>query len=126
MTQQLTHVLGVARANLQKIAIVAGDVMKLEHLRALCERVRNAVIARRLMATDRHKGEHRLVHGMRIDQSGVPANHTPSLELPYPFQDGGGSQTDNTCYICLRNAGVFLKKLQNCGIILVDHSAIMP
>ncbi len=45
MPQQLADVLGVAGADLEQIAIVAGDVMELEHFGALRQRPRDAVVA---------------------------------------------------------------------------------
>jgi hypothetical protein len=109
MPKKLPDVLGVARPNLEQIAVVSGDVMQLENLRTLRQRVRNAVVARRLVAPDSDEGEHRLVDGVRIHERGVSLNDAASLEFPDPLKDCRGGEPDNARYVSLRYSGVFLK-----------------
>ena len=63
---------------------------------------------------------------MRIYEGGVPANDAARFELTNALQNGRRGQTYDTGNVRLRYPGVFLKKIQNCGISFVDHSVIMP
>ncbi len=122
MPQQLTDVLGVAGPDLQQVAVVARDVMELQHLWTLRERPRDAIVAGRLFALDRHERQHRLIDGMGVDEGGVTPDDPSAFEFPNPFEDGGRGQSDGAGDFRLRYPSVILKKLDYLGVYFVDHS----
>lgn len=87
MPEELTNVLCIARADLQQIAVIAGDVVQLEDLRTLGQGLRDAVVAKGLLAADGDESEHRLFELMRIDQGRISLDYTAGLELPDPLKN---------------------------------------
>ena len=96
MTQELTDVLSISGANLQQVAVIARDVMQLEHLRALRQRVGDAAVSRGLLGSDRHKSQHRLIEGVGIDEGGIPTDDAARFELANALKDSGRSQPNNS------------------------------
>ena len=63
--------LGVVRAHLDEVAVVAGDVMHLEDFGELGERLRDPILGPGFVAANRHEGEQPQAEGLRVDLGGV-------------------------------------------------------
>ena len=115
--------LGIACANFDEIAVLAGDMMDLEDLRAVGEQTAHVVVSERLLALNRDEGKHPLINDVRIDLRRIAFDHSASFELPDPFEDGGRRQTDIPGDVGLGFPGVCLKNLDNTEVNCVDYSA---
>lgn len=114
--------LGVSSPYLEQIAVVSGDVVDLEHLRTGRERFGNLVGCQGLLASDSHEGEHALVENSGIDLRCVTADDAARLQFANPFEDGRRGEPDGSSNLSMCLAAVFLKKLQNHRIYVVDSS----
>jgi hypothetical protein len=122
MSEEMADVLGVPRADFQKVTVVAGHVMDFEHFGTLGERACDGTLARRLFALDGDEGEHRQVRDVSIEQGRVALDDPARFELPDAFEDRRGSQADRPAYLCLSDPGVGLKKRQYLRVYLVNGS----
>src|SRR5258708_39096987 len=118
----MADVLGVARADLEQVTVVAGDVVQIQHLGALRQRMRDAIVAERLLAPDGDESQHRLLELTRIDQGGVALDDPPAFELANSLQTSGRGQHSDPGDDSLGASGIFLKKIQYCRIYFVYHS----
>jgi hypothetical protein len=84
--EQLAEVLRVAGANLDQEAVVAGDVMNLEHLRRLGELPANPVLTGDFGRADRDERQHPQVGRPRVDLGGIALDDAARFELPHPLQ----------------------------------------
>src|SRR5260221_3516154 len=122
--EQLTDVFRVAGPDLEQVTVVAGHMVQLEDFRALRQRVRDAVVAGRLLAADGDERQHGLLELPRIDQGRVALDDPTAFQLPDTLQDSRRGQTDNPGDVGLRYSGVFLQKIQYCGVCFVNHSVL--
>lgn len=115
--------LGIPRANLDQIAIVAGDMVDLENLSAVGEQPAHVVVPEWFLTPDGDEGERPLVDDVRIDLRRIAFDDTASLELPDPFKNGGGRQPDVAGDVGLGFPSVRLKNLGYSQVNSVDYSA---
>lgn len=115
--------LDIARANFDQIAVLAGDMVDLEHLSAVREQSAHVVVPEWFLTPDRDEGERPLVDDVRIDLRRIAFDDTASFELPDPFKDGRRRQPDVAGDIGLGFPGVCLKNLGNTEVYCVDYSA---
>ena len=80
--------LGIMRAHLDEIAVVAGDVMDLEYFGELGQRLRDPILGPGFVAANRHEREQPQAEGLGIDLGGVSAEDATGLELADPLLDG--------------------------------------
>src|SRR5262249_55534475 len=87
--QQLSEVLGVARADFNQVTVVASDVMHLENFREIYQRLRNTVIriGTAVITSHSHEGEQAKADGPRIYLRAVPLKDAPRFELADSFED---------------------------------------
>lgn len=115
--------LGIACANFDEIAVIAGDMVDLEDLGAVGEQTAHVVVPERFLAPDRDEGKHPLIDNVRINLRRIAFDDPPSFELPDPFKDGGRCQPDVPGDVGLGFPGVCLKNLGNAEVNSVDYSA---
>src|SRR5512143_1249027 len=119
------EVLRVDGAHLDEIAVFASDVVDLEHLGCLGDRLRHAVGSVRIGRPHEHERQQAEADGGRIDQRGVTAHDAALLELADALEDRRRSQPDLPCELGVRRPAVFLKNRQYFRVRTVDHSEMM-
>ena len=78
--------LGVARADLDQVAVVAGDMVRFEDFRKLREGTGDAILRARFIASNRHEGEQAQAEGLRVDVRRVALEDAASFELPHSLE----------------------------------------
>jgi len=95
LTQNLTQVLGVARADLQQVTIVTGDVVHFEDFGNAGQFVRGRHLGAVLGRPNGNKGQHAPFDHVRVDQRDVILDNALGFELPQPFENCRWSKTDS-------------------------------
>src|SRR5262245_11072157 len=112
---------GVARPNLDQVAVVAGHEVDLEHFGEGGERLRDALLAWAFGASNRDKRQHALTQGTRIDLGSVPPDDPAGFQLTNPLEDGRWRQPDRPSDIGLSLARIALKNPRYLYINIVDY-----
>ena len=115
--------LGIPRPNLDQVAVLAGDMVDLEHFSAVREQTADVVVTEWFLTPDRDEGESPLVDDVGIDLRRIAFDDTASFELPDPLENGGRRQPDVAGDVGLGFPGVCLKNLGNTEVYSVDYSA---
>ena len=105
--------LGIARADLEQVTIVAGDVMDLEDFGDAGELVGRRHVRTVLRGPDRDKRQHAAVDHVRVDKRDVILDNALGFELPQALEDRRGRQTNGLGQLGLGGSGVVLKNIQN-------------
>ena len=74
--------LGVACADLDQVAIVAGDMVRFENFGKLREGAGNAILRTGLIASNGNEGEQAQAEGFRVDVCRVALEDAAGFELP--------------------------------------------
>ena len=112
MTEQLPEMLSVARADLEEIAIVAGDVMDFEDLGDAGQFNGRRHVGAVLGAPDGNEREHASIDDVRVDQRYVIPDNALGFELSQPLEDGRWRQTNGFGELGLCGSSVVLKDIQ--------------
>ena len=113
LPKDLSEMLGIARADLQQVAIVARDVMDFEDFRNARELVGRRHVRPMLRRPHRHERQHAAIDDVRVDQRDVILDNALRFELPQAFEDGRGRQPNGLRKLGLGGSGVVLKNIQN-------------
>ena len=93
LAEDLPEMLRIARADLEQVTVVAGDMMDFEDFRDARQLVGRRHVRAVLGRPDRDKRQHAAVDHVRVDQRDVILDNALGFELPKAFEDGGGRQT---------------------------------
>ena len=117
--------LGVARAHLEQQAIVARNVVDLEHFRNRCQARRDVTF---FVADDgdpdRDEGQHSQVDCVRIHECDVAGENPTRFQLADSLQDGGWREADNLGDVGLGDARVVLEEGNDAAVYFVNSSDI--
>ena len=97
--------------------IVTSDVMHLEHIRHSGDCLRDPSLSRAIRRADRDEREHRTIHRVGIDLSGVAFDDPPGFQLADAFQNRRRRRGRRPCDICLRETRAF-----SCSIVRIAVS----
>ena len=100
---------GVARANLEQVAVLAGDVMDLQDFGDPRQLDGGGHVGPVVGRTHRHERQEAPADHMRVDEGDVVANDAFGLELPKALENGGWRQSNGLRQLSLRSSGVVLK-----------------
>lgn len=117
--------LGVSRADFDQVTVVAGNVMNLEDLRKLGERLRNAILGASLVAANGNVREEAEAKYLGIHYRGVTLQRASGLELPNALEHCGRRQADGAGYLNLCLAGVGLKEVEDLQVDFVGDSVVL-
>ena len=117
--------LGVVRAHLDEIAVVAGNVVDLEHLGELGQRLSDPILGAGLVAANGHEGEQSEAQGLGIDLGGVAAEGAPGFELADPLEHRRRGESDDPGNLYLRLAGVGLEEVEDLEVGVVERSVVL-
>ena len=124
--QDLAEMLRIAGPHLQQKAVLAGDVMDLEHFGDLRQRLRRRLLRAVFAGAHGDKGQQRAIGDVRIDRGDVFADDAPRFELAHALQDGRRRQAHGLGDVGLGRPRVFLKNLQNLRVNFVNRSVDRP
>ena len=94
VAEQPAQRLGVGGADLREKAVLAGDLMDLEHLGDGGDGRGGVRGSGLLVGSDEDEREQRQSDGLRIEAGGVALEDAALLELADPLEDGGGREPD--------------------------------
>ncbi len=114
--------LGIARADFEQQAVIAGDVMNLEDLGNGRERLRDARFAGPVGRAQGHKSQQPLIERFRIEMCRIVADHAASFELAEPLENSRWRKAHNPCDLSLRNPGVVLEEVEYLQVDGVEHA----
>jgi len=114
--------LGVTGADLEQVAIVAGDVMDLEDFGDSGELVGRRHLRAVLRGPHGDERQHAPVDHVRVDKCDVILDNALGFELSQAFENRRGRQTHGLCQLSLRGSGVVLKNIQNRAVYFVNCS----
>ena len=115
--------LGVARAHLEQQAIVARNVVDLEHFRNRCQARRDATFFVADDADpDRDERQHAQVDGVRIHERDVASENPSHFQLADPLHDGGWREADSLGDVGLGDARVVLEEGNDAAVDFVNNS----
>ena len=78
--------LGVACADLDQVAVVAGDVVRLQDFGKFGEGTRDAILRAGFVASNRYEGEQAQAERLRVDVCRVALENATSFELPHALE----------------------------------------
>lgn len=112
----------VSRANLDQVAVVARNVMDLQHFRAIGQRLGYALIGRSLVAPDCDERQQAQAKSLRVDLRTIAANDASCFEFPDSLENSRGSEPNRSGNVDLGLAGVCLKLVENLEIYRIESS----
>ena len=122
---RVAEVLGVARADLDEVAVVAGDVMHLEDFCELGEGLGNPVLGTGLVAANGDEGQQAESERLRIDLGRIALQRSAGFELANPLQYGRRGEPDGARNLDLGLARVGLQELENLKVCIVESSVVL-
>jgi len=117
-------VLGIARANFQQKAIIAGDLMRFEYFRDRGQRVAHPRFAGAVRGPDCDEGEEPLIERSGIEHRHVVTDDTACLELANALEHRGWREADSPGDFRLGNSRVVLKQGQYLTINWIKHMSV--
>ena len=125
--EKLPDVLGVAPAELDQVAVLAGQVMHFEHAGDLREQLAGPIRhVERTGRPDRHERQLAQADGLGIEQRRVARQDALGLQLPQPLEHRRRRQPDRTRDVSLRHPGVRLNHVQYLDVEIVKHALQLP
>ena len=123
LPQQLPDVLGVAPAELDQVAVLAGQVMHFEHTRNLRDQLAGPIRhVERTGRPDRHEGQLAQADRLGIEERRVARQDALGLQLPQPLEHRRWRQPDRSRDVSLRHPGVRLNNVQYLDVEIVKHA----
>ncbi len=127
LPEELPDVLGVAPAELDQVAVLAGQVMHFEHTRNLRDQLAGPIRhVERTGRPDRHERQLAQADGLGIEQRRVARQDALGLQLPQPLEHRRRRQPDRTRDVSLRHPGVRLNHVQYLDVEIVKHALQLP
>src|SRR5262245_33583421 len=126
LLEDAREVVGVGGTALDEIAVLAGDVVDLEHLRDRREALAGSDRVDRVVAADEYEAEQAQLHGLRLETHLVAGDDAVLLELLDALEDGRGRHAELACDLGVRDARVLLQERQDLEVDGVELEHRLP
>ena len=113
---------GIARADFEQQAVIAGDVMNLEDFGHGSERLRDTRFAGPIGGAQGDKSQQPLIERFRVEVRRIAADHAPAFELAQPLENGRGRKAHQPCDFSLGDPGVVLEEVEYLKVDGVEHA----
>src|SRR6187200_2264917 len=123
VAEQTAEVFGIAATHFHQVAVLAGDVVDLQDLGDLGQKLAGVGRADALVDPNEDEGEQTQPEGVRIETGLVAAQDPAGLELAQALEHRRGRHVDLAGDLGVGHASVFLNDLQYLCVYVIDCSA---